>query len=198
MSSSENVIILDGCTTETSTTPAVEAAPMKPSNESVQAGKDSVQPPLHTNSMVTIRLSDLTTMPSQECAIEDSPIEASTSEGTGQPTIDHHDVSSSGHGFQETNLNGDRESHILEAEVKLFRRAHRMSTISMPSIAEEGDSGRGPASIRSRSDSSGTLSSASSTHVDWEELDKSEQAAPRDEGSDEVSSPVLEGTSNQG
>ncbi|KAL9599420.1 MAG: hypothetical protein Q9219_003857 [cf. Caloplaca sp. 3 TL-2023] len=61
----------------------------------------------------------------------------------------------------------------------------------MPSIAEEGVSGHGPPSSRSRSDSSSTRSSASSSHVDWEQLDKSEEAAPRDEGSDESTAFLL-------
>lgn len=43
-----------------------------------------------------------------------------------------------------------------------------------------------PMSIRSRSDSTGTFSSIGSVHVDWDELDKSEEQAPRDEGSGEV------------
>ncbi|KAI4196822.1 MAG: hypothetical protein LQ350_006335 [Teloschistes chrysophthalmus] len=66
-----------------------------------------------------------------------------------------------------------------------------MSTISMPSIAEEGDNVQDSRSFRSRSDSSGTLSSNGSTHVDWEELDKSEESAPRDEGSDESTAFLL-------
>ena len=43
--------------------------------------------------------------------------------------------------------------------------------------------------IRSRSDSSG---SGASAQVDWEELEKSEEQAPRDEGSDEVSNLEME------
>lgn len=40
--------------------------------------------------------------------------------------------------------------------------------------------------FRSRSNSSRTSSSAASAQVDWDELDKSEEQAPRDECSDEV------------
>ncbi|KAL8673641.1 MAG: hypothetical protein Q9168_001947 [Polycauliona sp. 1 TL-2023] len=120
-----------------------------------------------TDSMVTIRLSDSTLTPPEECAIEDSPV----------------DVSPTNEMATTTDTVGTVDS-ILEEEVKLFQRSHRASTISMPSIAEEGTVPQAP-SLRSRSDSSGTLSSsAGSTHVDWEELDKSEESAPRDEGSD--------------
>ncbi|KAL8851972.1 MAG: hypothetical protein Q9221_003183 [Calogaya cf. arnoldii] len=121
--------------------------------------------PARTDSMVTIRLSDSTLTPPEDCAIEDSPVDVS-------PTN------------EMAAITDNRVDSILEEEVKLFQRSHRASTISMPSIAEEGSIPQAP-SLRSRSDSSGTLSSsAGSTHVDWEELDKSEESAPRDEGSD--------------
>ncbi|KAI4279102.1 MAG: hypothetical protein LQ337_000525 [Flavoplaca oasis] len=120
-----------------------------------------------TDSMVTIRLSDSTLTPSGDCAFEDSPIDVSPTNEMAT-TIDA----------------ANRTDSILEEEVRLFQRSHRLSTISMPSIAEEGSIPQAP-SLRSRSDSSGTLSSSGgSTHVDWEELDKSEESAPRDEGSD--------------
>lgn len=43
-----------------------------------------------------------------------------------------------------------------------------------------------PICHRSRRGSSSTTSSDSSTRVDWEELEKTEEQEPRDEGSDEV------------
>ncbi|KAL8758516.1 MAG: hypothetical protein Q9199_001428 [Rusavskia elegans] len=120
-----------------------------------------------TDSIVTIRLSDSTLTPPEDCAIEDSPVEVSPTTEMAATTDAVNTVDS-----------------ILEEEVKLFQRSHRTSTVSMPSIAEEGSMPQA-SSLRSRSDSSGTLSSsAGSTHVDWEELDKSEESAPRDEGSD--------------
>ncbi|KAI9823497.1 MAG: hypothetical protein M1819_001340 [Sarea resinae] len=45
--------------------------------------------------------------------------------------------------------------------------------------------------VRSRSDSSSTQSTEGSTKVDWEELDKSEEQAPRDSGSDESTAFLL-------
>lgn len=120
-----------------------------------------------TDSMVTIRLSDSTLTPPEDCAIEDSPVDMS-------PT---NEMTTTTDAMNTVDL-------LLEEELKLFRRSHRTSTVSMPSIAEEASMPRAP-SLRSRTDSSGTLSSsAGSAHVDWEELDKSEESAPRDEGSD--------------
>ncbi|KAL9028415.1 MAG: hypothetical protein Q9196_003220 [Gyalolechia fulgens] len=130
-------------------------------------------------------------MPLEECAIEDSPVEASTNDGTDEAAVDQHGVSSSAFEPQGLQTNADPDARILQAEVKLFQRSHRMSTISMPSIAEEVDLVPRPASFRSRSDSSGTLSSSSSAHVDWEELTRAEEAAPRDEGSDESTAFLL-------
>ncbi|KAL8734335.1 MAG: hypothetical protein Q9166_001533 [cf. Caloplaca sp. 2 TL-2023] len=125
--------------------------------------------------MVTIRLSDSTCIPPEVCAIEDSPTEVSPVEDMATTTTDTTDP---------------RDS-VLEEEVNLFQRSHRLSTISLPSIAEEGAMPQAP-SLRSRSDSSGTQSSsAGSAHVDWEELDKSEESAPRDEGSDKSTALLL-------
>ena len=60
---------------------------------------------------------------------------------------------------------------------------HRGSSLSAGSL-EADESTITP---RSRSDSSGTCSSSDgSAQVDWEELEKEEVQAPRDEGSDEV------------
>ena len=62
----------------------------------------------------------------------------------------------------------------------------RESTASMASFVEEEPSMSTSSTVRSRSDSSGTFSSAGSAQVDWDELERSEEQAPRDEGSDEV------------
>ena len=64
---------------------------------------------------------------------------------------------------------------------------HRQSSASTASIREDASL----STTRSRSDSSGTLSSTHSVQVDWVELDRSEEQAPRDEASDEVSTHVL-------
>lgn len=182
----------DHCTEGSSTAPAVTADSTMPNDELLQAAEAPIQRSSCTDSMVTIRLSDSTIMPLEDCAVEDSPIEASTADGTDEATADQHVSNNSAFESQETPTNNDLDTHILEAEVKLFHRSHRMSTISMPSIAEEeGYPMQRPDSFRSRSDSSGTLSSSSSTHVDWEELARAEEAAPRDEGSDESTAFLL-------
>ncbi|KAL8905467.1 MAG: hypothetical protein Q9207_002620 [Kuettlingeria erythrocarpa] len=169
----------------------VDACPTKPSDEPKAMHREANQSSTHTNSMVTIRLSDCTIISSEEFSTEDTLAEAPIDEdATGdmphQANPDSSNFTSTAPS-EESNAGAD----ILEAEVKLFQRAHRMSTISMPSIAEEGVQVRRTGSIRSRSDSSGTLSSNESTHVDWDSLDKSEEAAPRDEGSDESTAFLL-------
>ena len=71
-------------------------------------------------------------------------------------------------------------------EVKVFQKIHRQSTMSMLSAVDESNSDTASISARSRSDSSGTFSSLGSANVDWIELEKKEEEAPRDETSDEV------------
>ncbi|KAI4102829.1 MAG: hypothetical protein L6R37_004162 [Teloschistes peruensis] len=168
-----------------STPPNLEAGPTTPSSEPLHRDEPSPPHSTHTDSMVTIRLSDSTIMPLEDCAIEDSPIDSHPGEATGYGSNEPREESNSTHDSRIYPGMVNGEAQVLEEEVKLFQRSHRMSTISMPSIAEEGDHVQDSRSFRSRSNSSGTLSSNGSTHVDWDELDKSEESAPRDEGSDE-------------
>ncbi|KAI4255054.1 MAG: hypothetical protein LQ352_002754 [Teloschistes flavicans] len=124
-------------------------------------------------------------MPLEDCAIEDSPTDSHPGEEIGDGSSEPREESTNTYHSRTDPEVINGETQILEEEVKLFQRSHRMSTISMPSIAEEGDTVEASRSFRSRSNSSGTLSSNGSTHVDWDELDKSEESAPRGEGSDE-------------
>lgn len=64
---------------------------------------------------------------------------------------------------------------------------HRASVASS-SVPSCGDEGASASTVRSRSNSSTTASSSNSTPVDWDELERSEEQEPRDEGSDEVRS----------
>ncbi|KAL8709447.1 MAG: hypothetical protein Q9220_005830 [cf. Caloplaca sp. 1 TL-2023] len=128
--------------------------------------------------MVSIRLSDSTPMPSEDCAIEDSPL--------GEPQIRDPPETTIRQGPDVSNM-----ASVLEEEVKLFQRSHRTSTISLPIIAEECSATQASLVDRPRRDSSSTLSSAASGHVDWEELDRNEETAPRDEGSDESTAFLL-------
>ncbi|KAL8872255.1 MAG: hypothetical protein Q9174_002090 [Haloplaca sp. 1 TL-2023] len=171
--------------------PAVQAASNVQTSKSVPSDEPSPRTSTHTDSMVTIRLSDSTITPLDDFAIEESPIDTPPTEETGEHSTDTEENTSLVHEFKSSPEVIDAEARVLEEEVKLFQRSHRMSTISMPSIAEEAVPGDEPHSLRSRSNSSGTLSSNGSTHVDWEELDKSEEAAPRDEGSDESTAFLL-------
>lgn len=79
------------------------------------------------------------------------------------------------------------ESKTLQDELVQLPRQHRASAASMQSIREEPQSDTASVTVRSRSNSSGTISSSESAHLDWDELEKNESQAHRDEGSDEVS-----------
>lgn len=77
----------------------------------------------------------------------------------------------------------DMDEQTIPEETMQLRHSSR----SMGSL-EEGD--QSTITLRSRSDSSGTFSSSDgSAQVDWDELEREEDQAPRDEGSDEASVP---------
>lgn len=144
---------------------------------------------LPTDSMVTVRLSksslDSTPDPLPkediEC-LETLPDIESTARGESAKQ-------------DESAINDDEEIVVLEDKAVEPYMEHRESITSMSSIQEEETLASEQSTIRSRSDSSGTLSSNGSAQVDWDELEKSEEQAPRDEGSDEVGvlqEPLLE------
>ena len=133
-----------------------------------------------TNPMVTVRLSDATISPSM--------IDAPTHGGVVVGGLNYDDECALEDDSPITG--GNRNSVSFSEDLDYMEKAHRASTTSMPSILEE-TLGSASSTLRSRSDSSGTFSSADSAHVDWEELERSEEQAPRDEGSDEVSCQVL-------
>ncbi len=82
----------------------------------------------------------------------------------------------------------DEEAHTDEQSGSEGTMQLRQSSRSMGSFEEEDQS---TITLRSRSDSSGTFSSSDgSAQVDWDELEKEEDQAPRDVGSDEVSRPA--------
>lgn len=139
--------------------------------------------PPSTNSMITVRLSDtMFEFPAAEMAYEtvgddlagdEMPKlegkQALIKEGKSRKRLEHHSFQFLDNDFKKASSeNGDW-------------RASR-------SIVEEESSRSTLGSFRSRSNSSGTSSSVASAHVDWDELDKSEEQAPRDECSDEVCS----------
>ncbi len=140
------------------------------------------EPSHPTDSMVTIRLSDPMIEPSvsvmnPELIIDDSAgDEISKTEG---------ELDLLGEGESMTSLE-QIGTQSCPGEVNKTSRDNGELTFSTSPIEEESTKSV-PQHFRPRSDSSGTFSSVASAQVDWDELDKSEEQAPRDEGSDEVS-----------
>ena len=139
---------------------------------------DTRSPP-STDSMVNVRLSDTSIRPRSitphktEAFLEPFP-EDEPSSIREEPVIVNETTVA-----DETEELGADENPISEETMQL-----RQSSRSVGSF-EEGD--ESTITLRSRSNSSGTFSSSDgSAQVDWEELEKEEDQAPRDEGSDEV------------
>ena len=131
---------------------------------------------LSTASMVTVRLSDATISPSMIDTSTDKEDVVEEQNYKDEGALEAEDLA----------MDRDRTSVAFSEDLNYMERADRASTASMASILEERTLGSTSGTLRSRSDSSGTLSSAGSAQVDWEELEKSEEQEPRDEGSDEV------------
>ena len=176
----------------------------------IESGPSHISQASARDSIVTVRLSDSTptSIPdheravnaADECAIEDSadmvdirlrdptpqqsPIEKDTPESSMERFPQMQDITNA---TQVDAIHVEEDSMtILPEEAKVIQRIHRQSTISMLSAVDEASSDGGSFSVRSRSDSSGTFSSLGSANVDWLELEKKEEEAPRDEASDEV------------
>jgi len=155
------------------------------SNHTDNAIKPTVRSQQSTDSMVTVRLSD----PEPEVSIRNEIEEEEALEEF--PKMGDEEDSAAKMGNQ---IVYEHQAPMLPEEAKVVQRIHRDSltsaqrgsVVSTLSAVEEGGSDAASRTIRSRSDSSGTYSSSGSAHVDWDELDKSEEQAPRDEGSDEV------------
>lgn len=169
---------------ESQTNPSLSLETLTSGGESDSFVENGGSISLPTDSMVTIRLSE-------------STIDSTTFRATPELAIG--------------NLAGDdisilkQEQEILETEARMISLAKadsrkyllelgensqrsRESTVFPSIIEEELDSTVVSQHFRSRSNSSCTLSSVASAHVDWDQLDKSEEQAPRNEGSDEVCS----------
>lgn len=135
-----------------------------------------------TDSMVTIRLSDSTIGSTTFGVTPELAIENSAG--------DEISISKQEPELLETEgrmISLDKaDSRKYLGELKEASQRSRESTIFPSIIEEELDSTLASQHFRSRSNSSCTLSSAASAHVDWDQLDKSEEQAPRNEGSDEV------------
>ena len=130
--------------------------------------------PLPTDSMVTVRLSDLSLEPMTNKDAESKTHEDEQSQDEeAQPKAD---VEDSVHQIDEDAVAPEQTKH----------ETTRDSVTSMPSFIEDEPSICTSGTLRSRSSSSGTSSSGASAQVDWDELERNEEQAPRDEGSDEV------------
>ena len=141
---------------------------------------------LPTDSMVTVRLSDPLVVPSSAISPDNQISVAALAQFLPDSSLqdmvfheisldashDNHTSLAQGHLSDDNGIDPDENAVVLGEE-------YLDSTVSMTSI-------------RSRSDSSGSsLSSNGSAQVDWDELEKSEEQAPRDVGSDESTAFLL-------
>ena len=150
--------------------PQIEIASYDASDTRPESAED--RPP----SMATIRLSS-----SSELSIlgATSPGNLLLAESAQQSAQVPHAVSNEGNGIaaEEAEVTTNESSYaedIMEEDTE--------TSMSKTKFQKELVMSASP-TIRSRSDSS---TSGGSAQVDWEELEKSEEQAPRDEGSDEV------------
>lgn len=148
----------------------------------------TVNGPLPTDSMVTVELSDSPVAPIFETSSHDDiEVHNDTEEDSLCVDQSHKEARErKGSALVDQRSSTDDENVIIFEEDP--KELCRESTVSMASIIENRRSLSAAGTIRSRSDSSGTLSSTESAQVDWDELERSEEQAPRDEGSDEVGS----------
>lgn len=154
-------------------------------HETVLVGKsDTRSIPLPTDSMVTVRLSDPLVVPSSAISPDNQISVAALAQFLpGQDPVLHDDTSDSSHNNHISSGQGlsqdDNETDPDHENAVVLGEECQESTVSMMSV-------------RSRSDSSGSaLSSNGSAQVDWDELERSEEQAPRDEGSDESTAFLL-------
>lgn len=137
---------------------------------------------LSTDSMVTVRLSDTTLFSTADTLHDGEVLEKSN----GPKLMANGDEVVQLPGECDNIVAIEGGDMVLEQELNQMPEADRQSTASSLSNTESKRAENKSTAFRSRSNSAGTLSSLGSTHVDWDELDKSEEQAPRDEGSDEV------------
>ncbi|MCJ1260789.1 hypothetical protein MMC22_000652 [Lobaria immixta] len=170
----------------------LETSPPASLEKAAFGGENEVSPqhnessPTSTNSMITVRLSDaMFEFPAAELACE--PM-GDDSAGHGMPKPERKQVS-----IEVVESVKSLKHHSFQSLDDDLKEASRENEDSMTakSIVEEETSRSTSDTFRSRSNSSGTSSSVASAHVDWDELDKSEEQAPRDECSDESTAFLL-------
>ena len=133
-----------------------------------------------TNSMITVRLSEaMFDFPAAELAYE--PVGDGLT-GLGMPLLERKQEPT-----KEAESTKSLEPHSFQSLDDLKETSLEIRDSMAARSRVEEDTSRTTSDIfRSRSNSSGTSSSVASAHVDWDELDRSEEQAPRDECSDEV------------
>ena len=141
---------------------------------------------LPTDSMVTVRLSDPLVVPSSAISPDNQISVAALAQflpaSTGHESVLHEDTLEASHNYHTslgTSLSQDENGTDSDEDAVAVVEDYQESSVSMRSV-------------RSRSDSSGSsLSSNGSAQVDWDQLERSEEQAPRDEGSDESTAFLL-------
>lgn len=169
---------------ESETNPSLSLETLTSGGESVSFVENGGSISLPTDSMVTIRMSDssigsTTFGVTPELAIENLAGNEISISKQEQELLENE--------VRMISLDKADPREYLE-ELKEASRRSRESTVFPSIIEEEVDSTLVSQHFRSRRNSSCTLSSVASAHVDWDQLDKSEEQAPRNEGSDEVCS----------
>ena len=139
--------------------------------------------PMPTDSMVTVRLS------SETANSDKSHPSSFTRTSAAEPVRKSIRFSFIG-GLDGAGISTESDEVAIDDSPGMVSSTeeNRASLTSISTAHEDDTLASVASTIRSRSDSSGTLSSNGSAQVDWDELDKSEEQAPRDEGSDEVGS----------
>lgn len=172
----------DGGTTQVEEAPEVAAST---DDGCLHSGRNRHLP---TDSMISVRLSDSSSTVASERVEETRAITTNSVRKSIRfstpPTV------------EESVIEVEDDLPVMEEQADMPEDHHvRASMITVDSIHEDDSTLSRHSTNRSRSDSSGTLSSNDSAQVDWDELDRSEEQAPRDEGSDEVGKTPL-GVSN--
>lgn len=157
----------------------LEAAELAPDGQSDSRhhSAETTVGSLPTDSMVTVRLSDSPVA----TILETLSITHIAEQFLGHELADAQEDDPS---LDEDHISTVHDNAIILQEDK--EEFPRESMASMTSIVDDEPSISTSGTLRSRSDSSGTVSSAGSAQVDWDELEKSEEQVPRDGGSDEV------------
>ena len=166
-------------------TEAISTEAAADSHETASARESDIRL-LPTDSLVTVKLSDPLVVPSSAISPDNQISVAALAQflpdPTGHESILPEDTLEASHNYHSSrggSLSQDENCNDPDEDAVAAVEDYQESSFSMRSV-------------RSRSDSSGSsLSSNGSAQVDWDQLEKSEEQAPRDEGSDESTAFLL-------